>query len=72
MNETKVTCEICKQWIGRLPNVIGNTLKSQAIARNADWLKIYCHSRNGMKGRQIWYCPGCAKKTTVKQMVDSV
>lgn len=68
--ETKVVCEICKQWIGRLPNTIGNSLKSQDIARDAGWLNIYCISRNRKRGRQLWYCPGCAKKTTVQGMVD--
>lgn len=72
MYYTEVVCERCKRWIAKLPNTIGNSLKSEDIAKSCGWLIIFGHSRNGMRGRRLWYCPGCAKKVTLAEMVNMV
>lgn len=66
MTETKITCEGCGQWIGRLPNVIGNAAKSWQIAKDAGWISLWIS--NNIKGRHMSYCPPCAKKVSIKEM----
>lgn len=70
--ETKIVCEACQRWVGRLPNYIGNSEKSQQMAIDAGWFGVWCNDLRRQRGRRLWYCPDCAKKTTVKEMVDSV
>jgi hypothetical protein len=70
--ETKIVCEACKCWVGRLPNYIGNSLKSEQMAIDAGWFGVWCSDLRGNRARRLWYCPSCAKKTSVKEMVDSV
>jgi hypothetical protein len=72
MSDTKVICEGCKQWIGRLPNIVGNMIKSFDTALDSGWLRVWCGSRNNKRTRTLWYCAVCSKKTTVAEMVDSV
>ncbi len=70
--ETQVTCDGCKRWIGRLPYILNNCQKSLEIAKDAGWQMIWGHSRDGKKGRRMWYCPSCQKKVTVGEMIDAV
>lgn len=69
--DMRCICEGCKRWIG-VPNDINNVPKINQMVKDAGWHNIFCHNNKHTKGRSLWYCPECAKKVTVAQMVSSV